>query len=158
CSSARSAGIATAGAASCSVSTSAARAPDNATSSFRSTRRTDQTESAMGVRTGAEYLEGLRDARDVWLRGERVRDVTSHPGLARGAATMAALLDRQHDPALRDRLTVAGDDGGRYATSFLRPTTAGELRQRSVAMYDWALQSGGMLGRTGDYLNASVMA
>jgi len=112
----------------------------------------------MGVRTGAEYLEGLRDAREVWLRGERVRDVTSHPGLARGAATMAALLDRQHDPALRDRLTVAGDDGGRYATSFLRPTTAEQLRQRSVAMYDWALQSGGMLGRTGDYLNASTMA
>src|SRR5262245_49370965 len=103
----------------------------------------------MGARTGAEYLEGLRDARSVWIRGERVRDVTTHPGLARGAATMAALLDR---------LTVAGDDGTRYATSFLRPTTTDDLQRRSAAMYDWAIQSGGMLGRTGDYLNSALMA
>ena len=56
----------------------------------------------MGIRTGAEYLEGLRDDRQVWIRGERVTDVTRHAGLARGAGTMAALLDRQHDPQLRD--------------------------------------------------------
>ena len=112
----------------------------------------------MGVRTGAEYLAGLRDARSVWIRGERVRDVTTHPGLARGAATMAALLDRQHDPDRRDLLTVAGEDGTRHATSFLRPTTKDDLARRSAAMYDWAIQSGGMLGRTGDYLNSSLMA
>jgi len=112
----------------------------------------------MGVRTGAQYLDGLRDDRAVWIRGARVRDVTAHPGLARGAATVASLLDRQHDPALRDRLTVAAEDGTRYATSFLRPTSAPDLARRSAAMYDWAVWSGGMLGRTGDYLNASLMA
>ena len=29
--------------------------------------------------TGAEYLESLRDAREVYIYGERVRDVTTHP-------------------------------------------------------------------------------
>ena len=32
---------------------------------------TTQT-SGTGVRNGAQYLEGLRDQREVWLRGERV--------------------------------------------------------------------------------------
>jgi len=30
-----------------------------------------------GIRTGAEYLEGLRDGRAVWIHGERVKDVTT---------------------------------------------------------------------------------
>jgi 4-hydroxyphenylacetate 3-monooxygenase len=29
--------------------------------------------------TGAEYLESLRDGREIWLYGERVEDVTTHP-------------------------------------------------------------------------------
>ena len=33
----------------------------------------------MAVRTGEQFLEGLRDDREVWLKGERVSDVTSHP-------------------------------------------------------------------------------
>jgi len=43
----------------------------------------------MGVRSGREYLAGLREQeREVWLAGERVRDVTSHPGLKGGAIDM----------------------------------------------------------------------
>src|SRR5580704_6818087 len=29
--------------------------------------------------TGAEYLESLRDGREVYVYGERVKDVTTHP-------------------------------------------------------------------------------
>jgi 4-hydroxyphenylacetate 3-monooxygenase len=29
--------------------------------------------------TGAEYLEELRDGREVYIYGERVKDVTTHP-------------------------------------------------------------------------------
>ena len=40
----------------------------------------------MPARTGREYLEGLRaQDREVWLDGERIRDVTAHPGLRGGA-------------------------------------------------------------------------
>ena len=36
----------------------------------------------MPARTGKQYLAGLREQeREVWLGGERVRDVTTHPGL-----------------------------------------------------------------------------
>ena len=43
----------------------------------------------MGVRTGAEFLAGLRDEREVWLDGERVADVTAHPLLGRCARSVA---------------------------------------------------------------------
>lgn len=28
--------------------------------------------------TGQEYLESLRDGREIWIYGERVKDVTTH--------------------------------------------------------------------------------
>jgi len=31
------------------------------------------------IRTGEEYRASLRDGREVWMSGERVRDVTTHP-------------------------------------------------------------------------------
>ena len=113
----------------------------------------------MGVCTGAEYLERLHDGREVWIHGERVKDVTAHAGLKRGAESLSRLLDRQHDPDLRDILTYTetGSDE-RFAMSFKPAQTPDDVLARGRAFYDWAKWSGGMLGRTPDYLNASFMA
>ena len=46
----------------------------------------------MAVRNGEQFLEGLRDGREVWLDGERVVDVTTHPKLSRMAHTLAEHL------------------------------------------------------------------
>ena len=60
----------------------------------------------MPARTGEQYLKGLQQQeREVWLGGERVKDVTTHPGLANGARSLASLYDMQHDPKLRDEMT-----------------------------------------------------
>ena len=32
--------------------------------------------------TGAEYLDSLKDDREIWIYGERVKDVTTHPAFA----------------------------------------------------------------------------
>ena len=45
----------------------------------------------MAVRTGAQFLEGLRDGRKVWLEGERVADVTAHPKLKGMACTLSGI-------------------------------------------------------------------
>ena len=111
-----------------------------------------------GIRTGAQYLEGLRDDREVWMGGERIADVTKHPGLGRGAQTLAAFLDRQHDPAFQDNVTYVDDDGDRCATSFLIPKSKADIERRGAAFYEWAKWSNGMFGRTPDYKNSSVMA
>ncbi len=52
----------------------------------------------MPIRTGADYLESLRDDRHVSIDGERVKDVTTDPRFTGAAHTMAELLDLQHDP------------------------------------------------------------
>jgi 4-hydroxyphenylacetate 3-monooxygenase len=113
----------------------------------------------MGARTGAEYLAGLRDGREVWIGGERVPDVTAHPGLARGARSLARLMDRQHEPGTAEVLTaISPTTGDRIPASHLRPTTAAELSHREAAMLDWARATAGMMGRSPDYLNSSLMA
>lgn len=110
-----------------------------------------------GIRTGAAYLAGLQDGREVWLHGRRVADVTTEPGLCRGAHTLARFLDRQFDPAYAERVTYE-EDGHRYALSHLTPRSAADVARRGAAFYEWATWSQGMFGRTPDYKNASVMA
>ena len=39
----------------------------------------------MPARTGEQFLNGLRGQREIWVDGERITDVVSHPKL-RGAA------------------------------------------------------------------------
>src|SRR5947207_13218173 len=65
--------------------------------------------------TGAEYLESLRDGREVYIYGERVKDVTAHPALRNAAVSVAKLYDALHDEKSKDELTTAHDtDSGRY--------------------------------------------
>ncbi|MCZ6656524.1 MAG: 4-hydroxyphenylacetate 3-monooxygenase, oxygenase component [Gammaproteobacteria bacterium] len=109
----------------------------------------------MAVRTGAEYLESIRDGREVWMRGKRVEDVTVEPGLAGGAHTLAQFMDNQTDDP--DTLTFQEGDE-RFPMSFLLPKTEADVRRRGTAYYEWAKWSNGMFGRTPDYKNASVMA
>ena len=50
----------------------------------------------MGARSGERFLQGLRSTkRELWLEGERVDDVTTHPALAGAARTLAGVFDRQ---------------------------------------------------------------
>ena len=114
----------------------------------------------MPARTGKEYIAGLqREPREVWIDGERVEDVTAHAALKRGAESIAALYDMQHEPALRDEMTYESPTtGDRVGLSFLTTRTIDDLERRRRMMAHWSRSSGGMLGRSPDYLNASIMA
>ena len=113
----------------------------------------------MAARTGAEYLSRLKaDPREVWISGERVDDVTTHPAFRNGAKSTAALYDMQHDTELRDEMTYPSPTtGDPVGMSFLTPRTVEDLERRHQMMSHWARFSGGMLGRTPDYLNVILM-
>lgn len=113
--------------------------------------------SGQGIRNGKQYLEGLRDDREVWIHGERVEDVTAHPGMSRGAHTLAGFMDRQFDPQYRDTITYE-ENGKRYARSFMIPNSREDIEKRGAAFYEWATWSNGMFGRAPDYKNASMTA
>ncbi|MDP7065782.1 MAG: 4-hydroxyphenylacetate 3-monooxygenase, oxygenase component [Arenicellales bacterium] len=114
----------------------------------------------MGARTGNEYLEGLRQSSaEIWLGDERITDVTTHPALQGCAQSMATLYDMQHDPALRDEMTYTSPTtGDPVGLSFITPRTYEDLQRRSAMMFHWSRFSGGMLGRSSDYINVEIMA
>ena len=111
----------------------------------------------MPARTGAQYLAGLRARKtEVWLRGERVTDVTTHPGLAGGARAIASLYDLQSDPAHSSTMTFADPDtGDRLGLSFIIPRTKEDLVQRRDMMLAWARTTCGMMGRSPDFMNVT---
>lgn len=114
----------------------------------------------MGARTGREYIEDLRNApRDVYLEGEHIRDVTRHPRFQGIIRSMAELYDMQSDASLADVMTYPSPTSGdRVGMSFLTPRTGEDLVRRRQMMQRWAEHSFGMMGRSPDYLNSSLMA
>ena len=114
----------------------------------------------MPARTGEEYINGLKDRpREGWIDGERVKDVTTHPALRNGVKSVAALYDMQCDPELREEMTYASPTTGQpVGLSFLIPKTAEDLVRRRKMMARWAESSGGMMGRSPDFLNVIFAA
>ena len=113
----------------------------------------------MAVRSGREFLQGLRDSREVWLEGERVEDVTTHPKLRRMAATLAHIYDLQHDPNTRDLMSFdSPTSGDPISLSYMIPESVDDLVRRRGAFEVTARESFGMLGRTPDYCNIIVTA
>jgi 4-hydroxyphenylacetate 3-monooxygenase len=103
--------------------------------------------------TGQEYLESLRDAREIWIYGERVKDVTTHPAFRNTVRMIARLYDALHDPATKDVLTTPTDTGGGTVThKFYKATrTAEELVGARDAIAAWARITYGWIGRSPDY-------
>ena len=108
--------------------------------------------------TGKEYLESLRDGREVYIYGERVKDVTTHPAFRNAARTIARLYDALHDPKQKDVLTCPTDTGaGTFTHKFFRVAHSREdlIGQRD-AIAPWARLTYGWMGRSPDY-KASLM-
>src|SRR5581483_9137883 len=61
--------------------------------------------------TSAEYLASLDDGREVFIYGERVKQVTKHPAFRNTARMIARLYDALHDPKIRDKIIMPTDTG-----------------------------------------------
>jgi len=107
--------------------------------------------------TGEEYLSSLKDGREVYLYGERVVDITEHPGFRNSARSIARLYDALHDPAARDQLTTVDRLGIRTHKFFAPSWSAAELLEAREAIAHWARLSYGFMGRSPDY-KAAFMA
>jgi len=114
----------------------------------------------MPARTGQEYITGLKERpREVWIDGERVQDVTTHPALRNGVRSVAALYDMQHDPELQQEMTYASPTTGQpVGLSFLVPRSIADLERRRYMMERWAWAGCGMMGRSPDFLNVLFTA
>lgn len=78
------------------------------------------------MRSRKEYIESLRDGREVYFKGQRVADVTEHPEIRLAIDHAAIDYDMAHDPAWR-ALAVADT----YSRYFQLPLTSNDLLDRS---------------------------
>jgi 4-hydroxyphenylacetate 3-monooxygenase len=103
--------------------------------------------------TGAEYITSLKDGREVYINGERVKDVTTHPAFRNAVRSLARLYDALHDPAKKDVLTCPTDTGsGGFTHKYFRVARSPEeLKGQQQAIAEWARLTYGWMGRTPDY-------
>ena len=103
------------------------------------------------IRTGEEYRASLRDDREVWMNGEKVKDVTAHPMFKPLVDVRARIYDMQHDPDTRDVMTYQ-DDGANEpcAVGLKLPYTQEDwaAKRKSVDAVMWDI--GGVVTRVGD--------
>lgn len=115
----------------------------------------DPTATANDVRpmTGEEYLDSLRDGREIYIYGERVKDVTEHPAFRNSARSLARLYDALHAPEAEGVLRVPTDTGnGGFTHPFFKtPRTAEDLVTSRDAIVAWQRMVYGWMGRTPDY-------
>ena len=120
--------------------------------------RTDGNVKGLGARRGDQLLRKLSEhSPEIWYRGERVRDVTTHPAFKNGVRSLAALYDLQwkHPEKMLFDSPTSRNKVGR---SFMIARTQEELRSISQMMKTWADTSFGMMGRSPDYLNRAMTA
>ena len=115
----------------------------------------------MGAKNGKEFLRRLDSTpRELWYGDERItKDVSQHPAFSGVARSIAALYDLQTSDGLKGAMTYQSPSSGeQVGLSFLQPKTMEDLARRRKMMKAWADYSGGIMGRTADYLNSAIMA
>jgi aromatic ring hydroxylase len=112
----------------------------------------------MSLKTGAQFLESLRDGREVWIDGERVPDVTQHPKLCGCAENLAAIYDLQNDPHYEGVLTATSPHtGDPISRAWHLPRSRDDLT-KSREMFEMVeRQAGGVLGRHPQYMASLLM-
>ena len=93
------------------------------------------------VKTGADHLAALRDGRAVYIDGELVSDVTTHPAFRNAVHSAAAFYDYQARPENIARMTFEPTVGPGYARinrCWQMPRSHAELVERRQAMTEWA--------------------
>ncbi|HVB33984.1 MAG TPA: 4-hydroxyphenylacetate 3-hydroxylase N-terminal domain-containing protein [Patescibacteria group bacterium] len=96
----------------------------------------------MGLRTSAQYLDGLRDGREVYYQGRRVEDVTTHPEIGIAARHAAIDFELAENPEFRD-LTVHREGSETYSRYYHLPRDANDLLARTRL-----IEAGTTLGAT----------
>lgn len=109
----------------------------------------------MTIRTGKQFIEGLRSPREVYVNGKRIEDVTTYPAFRRPIEAIAKLYDLKHSPEFQEQLTYQHPTTGeRYDISYLLPTSRTDLIRKRNAYKIFAKANYGSMGRSPEFMNA----
>ena len=101
------------------------------------------------IRTGGEYLDSISDGREVYINGERVKDVVEHPMLKPLIDIRARIYDMQHETATR-ALLACPQDGEWNAIANKLPRTQSDWWDKRRATDTILDAIGGVVTRVGD--------
>jgi 4-hydroxyphenylacetate 3-monooxygenase len=103
------------------------------------------------IRTGDEYRESVRDGREVWIDGERVDDVTTHPAFKPIVDVRARIYDLAHEDATRDVMSYVDPETGERCPIGAKPPETKENWRATREAVDLVLDDiGGVVTRVGD--------
>ena len=101
------------------------------------------------IRTGGEYLDSISDGREVYINGERVKNVVKHPMLKPLIDIRARIYDMQHETATR-ALLACPQDGEWNAIANKLPRTQSDWWDKRRATDTILDAIGGVVTRVGD--------
>src|SRR6266700_5668011 len=105
------------------------------------------------MRTGSDYLRSLNDGRQVFVDGERVKDVTAHVAFREAARSIARLYDIAAAPQMRERMTFSSPKTREpVLRAYQIPRSHADLRARRLFSETWAEATFGLMGRTPDHV------
>src|SRR5260370_36861203 len=105
------------------------------------------------MRTGSDYLRSLNDGRQVFIDGERVKDVTAHVAFREAARSLARLYDIAAAPRMRERMTfISPKTGEPVLRAYQIPRSHAGLRARRLFSETWSESTFGLMGRTPDHV------
>ena len=101
------------------------------------------------IRTGEQYLESIRDGREVYVNGEKVKDVPSHPMFKPLVDIRARIYDMAHDENTEDLMTYE-ENGERFATGLKLPHSQEDWWKKRRATDLVFEDAKGVITRVGD--------
>lgn len=101
------------------------------------------------LRTGQQYRDSIRDGRRIWINGERVKDVTTHPHFKPLVDIRARIYDMAHEEKTRDVMSYE-DGGERFSIGLKLPYTREDWYAKRRATDTVLEDVGGIVTRVGD--------
>src|SRR5699024_2688375 len=103
------------------------------------------------IRTGQDYLDSIRDGRQVWIDGEKVEDVPTHPAFKPIVDIRARIYDMGHDPKTKDIMTYVDQETGEICSTGAKPPMEkSDWYDKKLAVETVLSDVGGVVTRVGD--------
>ncbi|MEI8056381.1 MAG: 4-hydroxyphenylacetate 3-hydroxylase family protein [Actinomycetes bacterium] len=103
------------------------------------------------IRSGADYLESIRDGREVYINGERVTDVPSHPMFKPVVDIRARIYDMASDPSTSGLMAYTDETTGQINPITTKPPRTQQDWWDKRSATDAIMNDvGGVVTRVGD--------
>jgi 4-hydroxyphenylacetate 3-monooxygenase len=110
------------------------------------------------AKTGAEHIESLRDGRAVYIDGQLVPDVTTHPAFRNAVRSAGALYDFQAQPENIELMTFRPEGSNRRVNrAWQMPRSYEEMVHRRKALQAWTKIHYGFMGRSPDHVASALV-